>query len=481
MEERNGRETHEDTGGRIGLTWEAFWPALKKRWWVAVVVAVLVSALHYANAVRTYQPQYRTSSTFTVSVSNNYGSSTKTYNNAMAKQMAKTFPYVLQSGVLSEMVANDLGYRSLPGSVSATALEETNLFTLTVTAADPQLAYDILQAVIRNYPQVAEFVVGTTNLVLLEEEGVVTDPINAVSWQAAVKQGVMVGLLVGAAAVLLYIALNQTVRRVDDLKRLSNVKCMAVIPQVRHKKRSRASSGLLITQKRAPRGFVEAIYRLRAGVEKSGAKVLLVSSALAGEGKTTMTVNLALSLAKQGNRVVLIDGDLRHPSVGQQLGVSGRAVKAGLAEYLQGKATIEQIGFTVSNLNGLVVIPGGAVVKNASELLDRPALSELIDAMRSQADYILIDSPPCCTLADSAVAGRCADGILYVVRQNYASRDRVLRGMDNVSTSGTPLVGCVLNSTAFNPLDYGYGGYYYGRYGYGRYGYGYYGGTSDSI
>lgn len=479
MEERMEKATGVGERSQERISLDVLWPAVKHRWWVIVVVAIVTTALFYVNAVRTYTPQYQTSSTFTVSISNNYGSSTKTYNNATAKQMAKTFPYVLQSGVLGDMVAKDLGYPTLPGTVTASSLEETNLFTLTVTATEPQLAYDILQSVIRNYPQVAEFVVGPTELVLLDEDGVVTAPLNRVSLSEAIRWGVIVGLLAGIASMALYLMLHRTVRRVDDIKELSNAPCLAVVPQVSRKKRSRERRGMLITAKRVSRGFLEAIYRVRTGVENSGKQVFLVSSALPGEGKTTTAVNLALSLAKKDHRVVLIDADLRHPSVARQLGVPKSNDKGGLTAYLRGKLPLEQIGFTVSNMKNLVVLSGGEIAKNASELLGNSAMAELIEALRRQADYVIIDTPPCSTLADSAVVGQYVDGVVFVVRQDYASRDRVLRGIGNVATSGAPLVGCVLNAATFGMLDYGYGGYYYGRYGYGRYGYGYYGSRRD--
>ncbi len=471
MEDTTKRQTHEEEGFVISL--DSFWSALKKRFWVILAAVLVATVGSYIVRTLTFKPIYSTSATFTVAISNNYGNSTKTYNNKTAQQMAKTFPYVLQSGVLSDMVATELGYSSLPGTVSATAVEDTNLFTLTVRAADPQLAYDILQSVIQNYPRVAEFVVGATALTLLNEDGVVTTPINAVSWRTVLRDGAVIGLVVGGLSIVLYMLLHRTVRRVEDLKRLSNAKCLAVVPHLTQKKHSRENTGVLITQKRVSRGFVEAIYRLRTGAEKAGAQVLLTTSSLPGEGKTTITVNLALALAKKGARVILVDCDLRNPSVHKQLRVPARLIKAGMTDYLNGRVDMDGLGFTVSNLNNLVVIPGGKVVKNASELLEKDRLRVLIAAMREQADFIIVDTPPCTVLADAAIAAHCADGILYVVRQDYASCDRVLRGMNDMAASGTPLIGCVLNDAAYSLTDHGYGGYYYGRYG-GYYGKNYY-------
>lgn len=464
MEETTKRQTPQEDGFVISL--DAFWAALKKRYWVAIVAVLVATLGWYGVKTITFKPVYSTSATFTVAISNSYGNSTKTYNNKTAQQMAKTFPYILQSGVLSDIVATELGYQTLPGTVTATAVEDTNLFTLKVSAADPQLAFDILQSVIRNYPKVAEFVVGSTTLTLLSEDGVVTEPSNAVSWRTAFKYGMLIGVAIGLVAVVLYMLLHRTVRRVEDLKGLSNAKCLAVVPHLTQKRRSRESRGVLITQKRVSRSFVEAVYRLRASAEKAGAQVMLVTSSLPGEGKTTLAVNLALALAKKGSRVILMDCDLRNPSVHKQLGVPERLIKAGMSEYLSGRVEMDGLGFTVSNLNNLVVIPSGQSVKNASELLGKDRLRVLIEAMREQADFVIMDSPPCAILADASVAAHCTDGVIYVVRQDYATCDRILRGMGNVTTSGTPLIGCVLNDAGYSLTDHSYGSYYYGRYGY---------------
>lgn len=449
------------------ISLDSLWHAVKKRFWVMILAAVICTVAYYLVATVTFKPVYTTSSTFTVAIGNYYGNSTKTYNNKTAQQMAKTFPYVLQSGVLGDIVAADLGYTSMPGTVVATAIEDTNLFTLQASAADPQLAYDILQSVVRNYPQVAEYVVGTTTLTLLDEDGVVTAAANAVTWKTSLKWGGLLGLAIGLLFIVVYMLLHKTVQNTDDLKRLTNARCLAVVPHLSDKKRSQASSGTLITQKRVPQAFVESIYRLRSGVERADKKVLLVTSSLPDEGKTMVAANLALALAKKGKRVILVDVDLRNPSLAKQLGVPSRLTKVGLSDYLNERVEMDGLGFTVSNLNNLVVIPAGCPTKNASELLNRGKLRTLIAAMRDQADFVILDTPPSAVLADSSVVARWVDGVVYVVRQDYASCDRVLSGMDNIASAGAPMVGCVINDASLGLGRYGYGyGYIYRHYSY---------------
>lgn len=419
--------------------------ALKSRGWIGLVTAMAVGLCYWLVLLRTQVPLYASSATFTVSITNDYGNSTSAYNTNTAKQMAATFPYILKSGVLENMVAADLGYTALPGSLQAEAVENTSLFTLRAVATTPQLAYDILQSVIENYPRVAEFVVGPTNLTLIDETGVATDPANSISYARILLVAVAVGAVVDAAVCLLYLLFHHTVGSVEEMKHLFHARCLAVIPQVKRKKGS-DSAALLITQRRINRGFVEAIYRLRTGVERTGAKVILVNSAIMGEGKSTVSTNLALALAKTGRQVVLIDADLRHPLVGGYLGLSKEACRIGLADYLKGNADLSNIGFSVSNMNNLIVIPGGSATADSTELLARPAMKELIAALRDHMDYVIVDAPPSAVLADAAVVSPLTDGVLYVVKQDYASTDDVLRGTENVTADGTPLIGMVMNA-----------------------------------
>ena len=146
-----------------------FFRMLGRTWIWVLILAVLGGGLFYVRDYRAWSPVYTASATFTVNLNNGIGTSggSSYYENTTAEQMAKTFPYILTSGVLMRRVAADMGTQSLSGSVNASVEEDTNLFTLTVRDSDPQRAYDTLNAVIRCYPEVAESIVGRTSLEML--------------------------------------------------------------------------------------------------------------------------------------------------------------------------------------------------------------------------------------------------------------------------------------------------------------------------
>ena len=151
--------------------------SLRRLWWLCLVLIVLCTALFGGYARLSYRAQYTASITFLVNAGGTAQSGTGT---ATAAQMAKTFPYILTSGLLDSAVCADTGLTALP-VISATSEEDTNLCTLSVTGTDAQQCYDVLQSVIVHYPDVAELVVGPTELVMMDQTGVPTQPSNPFS------------------------------------------------------------------------------------------------------------------------------------------------------------------------------------------------------------------------------------------------------------------------------------------------------------
>lgn len=426
-------------------------------------LAVLCTALLCLRVHRTYRPVYRASATFTVYVANPLQSEIRSYNTATAEQMAKTFPYILTSGALNDRVMRELDISAMP-AVSASVLSSTNIFTLSVTSGDPQLAYDVLNAVIRYYPEVAEFVVGPTVMNLLDESGIPQEPYNHREYRPAVKRGVLISAVVWIAAAFALASLRSSVHNEDELREVLSLRTLGVLPTVRGRGKRRSAS---------PRfeggaeysGFSESVRLLRMRTEKEmreqNMKVLLVSSATPGEGKTTVAINLASALAAKGRRVLLVDCDLRNPSIAAGFGLENGT---GLVEYLKGEVPYQEILRQWEN-GSLYLVLAGQPSNDASELLAKPECRSFMDACRKAFDYVILDTPPAALLADASELAVLADGALLTVRQNYASRAQIMEGAQILSDSRLPIIGCVLNYTASRSP---YGGYY--GYGYGGYG-----------
>lgn len=457
-----------------------FFRELKKLWIPAIIVTAAFAVLFALRAKMNYTPMYQSRAMFTVSSgysSDDILSYSYYYDNEAAKQLAAAFPYMLGTDVMNELVKNELGVSYINGSIRAEAVADTNLFTLTVTSSDPQDAYDILEAVIASYPRVALYMVDYSQVIMKSEPTVPTAPYNSFSWKGSAVKGGMLGLGLSCLAALVLAMMRKTIFSAADLKASANVPILASVARTSAKKRRSGKGIISLTHAGVDPDFVEAMRGLRIkllrAMTEPGAQVILVTSTLPGEGKTTISANLALSLASSGLRTVLIDTDLRKQDTKAAVGVND--TRPGLPEYM-----------TDSNIkvaSMLSPVPGSSLEVICSTAAKRRPpmnahkLEQLIERLHPDYDYIVLDTPPCGIISDAKFICRCADAIVYVVRHDYASRNQIVDSMQELADQKAKLTGCVLNDTpaVSHSKRYGYGQYGYGKYGYGKTGYKKYG------
>ena len=312
--------------------------------WRFLIILVICGVVFCGYKRLTYSPYYVASSTFTINSSITSENSNTYIENATANQMAKSFPYILKSGAFKEVLAQDLGLQSVPGTIEAEVMENTNLFTLKVTANNPKMAEKILKAVVKNYPLVAEFVIGSSQLTLMDESGVPTTPANPFSYRHEIQIGVLSGILLCILLDVLLALGKNTVKKEEDFKRLFHAKSLGIMPHAKfHKKRTQTQELIVLDNPRIPRSFLEAARTVRQRIERAqketGMKSFLVTSAMPGEGKSTVSANIAISLAMKGYKVILVDADLRNPSTAKVLGMNEQEL--GTLEVMKGEVNID--------------------------------------------------------------------------------------------------------------------------------------------
>ncbi|MDF2472230.1 MAG: capsular exopolysaccharide family [Anaerocolumna sp.] len=448
------------------------WKGTKKFWWLVVVLSVLSAGITYFRVNRGFFPYYTASATFTVSLSNDSGSGSIYDDNLKAAQMSKTFPYIMTSGVLKNVIAADLGVASVPESITAENIEETNLFTIKVTSSDAKKAYDVLQSAIVNYPKIAETVVGRTRLDMLDETGVPQEPFNQPNYRNSIKVGAIAGAMAGIFLILFYAFTRKTIHKAKDLTELFSMKHLGTLPEVKFKKRGRKFNQTVSLQndKISP-WYRESMYKIRTRVEKAASndkcKSILVTSAIQGEGKSTFAFNLALAMAEGGKKVVLVDCDLRHPSIQNMITLQVGAI--GLEEVLNEEVELKDAIKYYDHVK-LSILAGTKPTQNVSEIIGMPKMWDIITELEKQADYIILDTAPSAILSDTSNLAKFADGVIFVVKQDYAKVNQILEGLEHISESSSiEIIGCVLNHVKSGIGRYGYGYGNYGRYGGYRY------------
>ena len=198
-------------------------------------------------------------------------------------------------------------------------------------------------------------------------------------------------------------------------------------------------------------------------------RAVVFSSAEPSAGKSTLSANLAIVMAQTGARVLLIDADMRKPTQHRNFQLSRTM---GLSKILGGLATVEECLYKDAKPN-VDVILSGPTPPNPSELLGSARMNSLLEEMGKQYDYIFIDMPPLCVVADALVVAPMAAGVVLVARHNQTMYEEFGEALEKVEQAGADLLGVVLSDMHSGVGSYGYARYGYGRYGYGRYRYGY--------
>jgi capsular exopolysaccharide synthesis family protein len=283
---------------------------------------------------------------------------------------------------------------------------------------------------------------------------------------------VVLGLASGIGLAFLLDSLDHTVRTTEQAQMISGLASLGMIPLGSKSARegpnpkrlviaTSKEAVELVTQVRPQSQMAESYRALRTSLLLSnlGAppKVIMVTSALPQEGKTTTSINCAVVLAQKGARVLLIDADLRRPSIHKTLGM---APHSGLSNVLTGSATLEKAITQTSILPDLYVLTAGTPPPNPAELLASSYMRDVLAQLREQYDHIVIDTPPSLSVTDAVVLSPRADAVVLVIRAGQTTKQALRRSRDLLAQVNAKVVGVLLNAVDLSSPDY----YYYYEY-----------------
>ena len=287
--------------------------------------------------------------------------------------------------------------------------------------------------------------------------------------------GLLLGALAGMAISVVLDALERGFRDSDSAEKFLGASHLASVPMVPQKDLKEADCGSIpqFTSARPTSVLSESLRKLRSALVFSDVddppRVLSVTSALPGEGKTTLSCVLANSLALSGYRTLLIDADLRHPNVAKTIALGEEQTRHGLAEVLAGEVTL---GAAIVQHESVScdILAGRSRPPNSADLLDSRAMADLVANARGAYDYVSLDSAPVMPIVDPLVLSRHVDAVIFSVRWEQTPRDAALAAIRKLRGANARIAGFVLNvvdlrKMARNSLSYGEEGYYVKQYG----------------
>ena len=286
----------------------------------------------------------------------------------------------------------------------------------------------------------------------------------------------VLGLMSGVGLAILLEGLDNTVRTTEQAQTISGLAPLGMIPLgskgIREgstgKRLALAASNEaveLITQVRPQSQMAESYRALRTSLllTNLGAppKVIMVTSALPQEGKSTTSINCAIVLAQKGVRVLLIDADLRRPSIHKTLGMGPRS---GLSNVLTGSTTLQQAITRTPILPNLHVLPAGTPPPNPAELLASTNMKDVLAQLREEYDHIVLDTPPTLSVTDAVVLSPRADAVVLVIRSGQTTKQALRRSRDVLMQVNAKVSGVLLNAVDLSSPDYYYYYEYQGKY-----------------
>ena len=440
-----------------------------KRWLIIVLAALMVGVGTYIVKDSSYVPVYKTNTVFVVTTR---GSSTTVYNNLTStSNVASLFTELMNSSIMRKTVMEHMGVSSLDATISASVIPNTNLLTMTVSSSNPRTAFLTAQALIDTHETLTYTIVDGILMEVLQHPTVPLRPVNSAGAMSAMRRAGILTAAVTALALGIFSFMRNAVRSGSEAQKKLDCDYLGHLPHEKKNKTiasmiKRKKTSILIDNPLTGFQYVEAIRKLRRRVEQhiGNRQVLMVTSLLENEGKSTVAVNLALALAQKHSRVLLIDCDLRKPACHSIL--DHKQFVCGIKEVLQGKANLSDAVIRHQSTQ-LYLLLGKKGDQNVGDLITSQRMGILLDWARKNFDYVILDLPPMAAAADAEAMTALADASIMVVRQNEAVAPALNKAMAALEGQHAKLLGCVLNNVHTSRIASG-GGYGYG-YGYGKY------------
>lgn len=425
---------------------------LRKGWFFVAIGALLGAVIAYTLSLLV-TPQYQASAALYVSSSVDENSSSSAYQGSLASEqrvasytkLAESF-VVLQQAIQAEGI--NLDVRAARESVTAAATPDTVLMSVRARNSDPEvaerLANGVAEALAGYVAQLETPPGGTAPVVRLSVISPASASDSPVAPQTSryVLAGVALGVVLGLLALFVRTRFSDRIRESEDIREGVGLPVLADIsadPKLRESPILDFSSGWSRS--------AESFRKLRTNVSfadvDNPSRIILVTSPVAGEGKTTTALNLGAVMAEAGKKVLVVDADLRRPQIGQRTMINGHV---GLTDWLRGDAELSDV-IVESAIENLSLLASGQCPPNPSELLDSRKLGDGLQQLSKSFDYVIIDSPPVLPVTDSVVLAKNASAVVLVVRAGESRIRNLSAALSELSMADTEVIGVVITDS----------------------------------
>ena len=473
----------------IEIDLKRLFSALLDKAWLVGIAAILCAVLTFVGTFFFITPTYQSSAMFYVNntdISVGGTNLTLTPSDISASRgLVDTYIVILKTREtlldVLDYAEVDISYGTLRGMIHASAVDETEVFRVTVTSADPYQAEKLANAIAHVLPKRISIIIEGSSAKVVDAAVVASAP-SSPSYTKNTMMGFVVGLVLSAAVVVVVTLLDITIRTEEDIIQSCKHPVLAAVPDMTVHGKGGSYYGY---GKKAPEkgkkgsrqtelvggnisfAAAEAYKLLRTKLlfsfaDEKNCRIIGVSSALSGEGKSLSSVNLAYSMSQLGMRVLLIDCDMRRPTLAEKLPIQK---SPGLSDFLAGQSTADhliQLCGIKDDEQAFHAIAPGHTPPNPMELLSSARMEKMLELLREKYDYIILDLPPVGEVGDALAASKLTDGMLLIARQDLCDRIVLSTTVRQLEFVDAKILGIVLNCATEEGSSYG--GKYYKRY-----------------
>ena len=475
---------------RIEIDIRRLFGALLKKMWLIGIVSVACALAALIGTRLFVTPQYQSSAMFYVnnnSMSLGDAAVSITSSDITASRgLVKSYIVILKSReTLNDVIDYadvNRTYGEVRSMITAEAVDSTEIFEVVVASPDPKEAEKIADAIAYILPKRISSIIEGTSAEIVESAVLATGP-SSPSYPKNAMRGFLLGCLLSIGAVVFWVLLDVTIRTEDDILQNCRYPVLAAVPDMEAANKAGYEYGYQRSSKKQKTvhlgknpvligsqinfAAAEAYKLLRTKIQFSFADdntshVIGVTSALSGEGKSLTAINLAYSLSQLGKTVILIDCDMRRPTLAEKLNIKK---KPGLSNYLTAQASLEEL-IQFCGIKGdesaFCVITAGHNPPNPIELLSSERMTKLLKGLREICNYVILDLPPVSEVSDALTVSQKTDGILLVARKDRCNSVALNDAVHQFEFVNAKILGVVYNCTTDGDGKYGKG--YYKRY-----------------
>ncbi len=437
---------------KISLDYYSILKDLIKNCWV-VFLSLLIGVMGIYIAEKSiYTAEYTSTATVVVNVKGS-SSSSAMYN--ASSEMAQVFSKIFSEPAMKKAAAENLELKKFDGRVSAAVLTDTNFVNISVVSDSPRKSYELLNSILEVYPDISEEIFKNSVITILKHPSMPSSP-SSVGLQHSKLNTLLLVALISIGAIVALSVFRDTVKNEKIFSDKVNGKLLGSIPHEIKASSiknllSRKKKGLLIDRNAfVSTRFVEAFNRIVAKIEhhklKDGSKVFAITSFAENEGKSTVSSNLALSLARKGNRVLLIDMDGKKPAIYKIFNCS-YIENAELGALLNGEVSSGDYKMRRYKKTSLYLALNTKAYANSHKWIETGMAKKTIKSLKGMVDYIIIDTAP--ISVDSSVHEiiKIADKSILVVKTDTVETTTINDAITTITDMGDNFAGCILNQT----------------------------------